>query len=146
MSTVIQKTIDDGVKEIQLNNTYGQTICKVHFRPADFSILDRYNAFVNALPEIVKPLEEIDIEANGEASFEDGWKVIKEAEAEIIRRFGELFDMDDAGAIFEKRNAFSSVNGSFFCENVLLALGDIISEEINKEMKKSQKKMEKYLS
>lgn len=145
-NNVIQKTIDDGIKEIQLNNRYGQQICKIHFRPADYSILDRYNEFVEDFQTIVKPLENLDIKANGDATFEDQWAEIKKVENEIIDRFNKLFDMEDANEIFAKRHAFSSINGTFFCEIVLNALGDIISEEITKEMKKSQKKIEKYLS
>ncbi len=145
-NNIYDVTIDDGVKEIQLKNTYGQLICKIHFRPADFSIVDRYKDFIARMQDIVKPLENIEITNTGEAAFEEGWSIIKQAEAEVIDGFNQLFDMDDAQEIFAKRNAFSAVGGSFFCEKVLAALGDVITDAINEETAKSKKKVEKYTS
>ena len=37
-------TLDDGTKEITLVNPYGKVICKLHIRPGDVSIYDRYKA------------------------------------------------------------------------------------------------------
>ena len=142
---ILTTAIDDGTQEIQLTNMYGDAICKVRFRPTDFSILDRYAAFTNDFESIVEPLKQIGISNNGEADTDESWKILKGVETEIIKRFNGLFDMSDAEKIFEKRNAFSSVNGKFFCENVLLALGDVVANAIEEETKSRQKKMEKYL-
>mgnify|MGYP007069861085 CR=1 FL=1 len=139
-------TIDDGTREIPVVNTFGQPVCTIHFRPADYSIFDRYKDFAKDFEDIVKPLENVGITNNGEAAVDDGWQIIKQVEGEIIQRFNDLLDTDDAAEIFAKRNAFSSVGGKFFCEVVLDALGDIIVEAVDEERKKSDERMKKYLS
>ena len=51
----------------------------------------------------------------------------------------------EAADIFAKRNAFSSVNGIFYAETILKALGDVVTEAIEAESKKSAERMSKYL-
>lgn len=146
MENKLQVVLDDGTREIPVKNKFGKLICNIYIRPADYSFVDRYNDFTKDFESIVKPLEQIGITNDGQAEFEEGWKVIKEAEREIINRFNLLFDMEDGEKLFEHRNAFSSVNGRFYCELVLEALGDVVLNAINEESEKARKKMEKYLS
>ena len=138
--------VDDGTREIPLVNRFGKLICNVYIRPADFSILDRYNSMVKDFETIVEPLNGITIANDGTAQFDKDWEILKSVEDEIKKRFNELFDMEEADAIFEKRNAFSSVGGHFFCENVLLALEDVITDAINEEAERSKARVAKYLT
>ena len=137
-------TIDDGTREYTIENKYGQEICKLHFRPADLSIAERYNAMRNSFSDIVKPLENISINADGTAN-DDDIAVLHEVDMNLRAKINELLDMDDADSIFAKRNPFSSVGGKFFVENVLDAIGGIIADEIEAETKASAKRMKKYL-
>ena len=127
-------------------NRFGKLICNVYIRPADFSILDRYNSMVKDFEAIVEPLNGITIANDGTAQFDKDWEILKSVEDEIKKRFNELFDMEEADAIFEKRNAFSSVGGHFFCENVLLALEQVIVDAVNEEAEKSKARVAKYLA
>lgn len=138
--------VDDGTKEYTLTNKQGKVICKVCFRPADYSIIDRYNAMVDELGKIVQPLEAVSLKNDGSAVFEDDWAVIKSVEQQLVDKLNALFDMEDAAAIFEKRHAFSSVGGEFFCFRVIEALGNVISSAVTEEAKLSQKRMAKYMS
>ena len=61
------------------------------------------------------------------------------------QKINELFDFDEADAIFARRNPFSSVGGEFFCLKVLTALGGVITEAIEEEAELSRKRMDKYL-
>ena len=67
-------------------------------------------------------------------------------ESALIDRINAVFDMDEAADIFAKRNAFSSVNGVFFVESVIMALGDVVKEAIEKESRESAERMSKYLN
>ena len=49
----LEIVIDDGTREIPIKNTYGKEICRIHIRPGDFSIVDRYNDFTKDFEEIV---------------------------------------------------------------------------------------------
>lgn len=54
-------TLDDGTKEITLVNPYGKVICKLHIRPGDVSIYDRYKALMDDFDSIIKLLSDMDI-------------------------------------------------------------------------------------
>ena len=57
MAKILHGIVDDGTREIPLVNKYGKTICTVYMRPADFSIVDRYNALMLNFNDVVKPLK-----------------------------------------------------------------------------------------
>lgn len=138
--------IDDGTREIPLVNKFGKLICNIYIRPADLSILDRYNQLAADFKSIVEPLKALDIKNDGTATFDDDWQVLKSVEDELKRRVNALFDMDEADDIFAKRSPFSSVGGKFFCESVIEVIGDIIVEAVEDEMKLSKQRTDKYLS
>ena len=139
MAKILHGIVDDGTREIPLVNKYGKTICTVYMRPADFSIVDRYNALMLNFNDVVKPLTELSIRNDGTAEFEQDWQVLKVVEANLKQK------IDEADAIFAKRNPFSSVGGEFFCLKVLTALGGVITEAIEEEAELSHKRMDKYL-
>ena len=141
----MRRIIDDGTIEVKLENKFGKQICAVHIRPADISIIDRLNSLMDDFSDIVEPLKECDINADGTAKFESQWAAIKQVEAALIERINTVFDMDEAADIFAKRNAFSSVNGVFFAESVITALGDVVKEAIERESRESAERMSKYL-
>ena len=143
--TQLRAVIDDGTKEIPIINKFGKLVCKVYFRPADLSIVDRYNALIKDFDKIVKPLENLSINNDGTASLEKDWDVLKKVELDLKQKFDELFDMEEADEIFAKRNPFSSIRGHFFAEIVLNALGDVISQAIDEEARLSKQRTDKYL-
>ena len=138
--------IDDGTREIPLVNKFGKLICNIYIRPADLSILDRYNQLAADFKDIVEPLKELEIKNDGTAAFDADWQVLKSVEAELKRRINALFDMDEADDIFAKRNPFSSVGGKFFCESVIEVIGNIIVEAVEDELALSKSRTDKYLS
>lgn len=145
MSAMLKGVIDDGTREIPLYNKFNKLICNIYIRPADFSIVDRYNKLVKEIPEITKPLESISIKNDGTPEFDAEWEIIKQAEKTLKDKINELFDMDEADDIFAKRNPFSSVGGEFFALRVINGIQSIISEAIEEEAKASKKRMSKYL-
>ena len=137
--------IDDGTRELTIENTFGEEICKLRFRPGDISILERLDAIRDDLPNIVAPLENADINADGTGATDESWKLIKSVENALADKLCDVFDTQDVRKIFEKRFMFSSIHGNFFVTLVLDGLTDEISRVISEEMKLSQKKMSKYL-
>ena len=63
MSNII--TLDDGTREYVIQNTYGEKICKLHFRPGDISLADRWQKMHDKFVESIKPLENIGLNADG---------------------------------------------------------------------------------
>lgn len=137
--------IDDGTREYTIQNQFGAEICKVHFRPADFSIVDRYNAMMKDFDKIVEPLKDLSLRNDGTAAFDKDWVTLKKVESDVIEKIAGLFGMDDAKGIFAERNAFSSIGGEFYCSRVLNALQQAVTEAVEQEAKLSEKRMAKYL-
>lgn len=143
---VLRAVVDDGTREIPLVNKFDKLICNIYIRPADFSIIDRYNDLKDRIESIVAPLKELSLNNDGTATFEKDWEVLKKVEEDVKREFDALFDMEEADEIFAKRNPFSSVHGQFFALRVFEALGGILEQAIAEEAALSQKRVAKYLT
>lgn len=137
--------IDDGTREIPIKNKFGKLICNIYIRPADISILDRYQRLTDDFEDIIKPLQTVNINPDGTAAFEEEWDALKKAEDVLKKRLNEVFDMEEADEIFKTRNPFSSINGKFFCESVIEVIGNLITDSIEEAYEESEKRMEKYL-
>ena len=138
--------IDDGTREYRILNRYNQLLAVVHFRPADYSMIDRCNALLKNYRNIAEPLKDISLKSDGSAAFDADWEKLKAAEAELIGQIGEIFDTDEVSAIFAKRNAFSSVGGEFFSYLVVKALTQLVTTAINEEIRLSKQLMQPYLA
>ena len=139
-------SLDDGTREITLVNTFNKVICRIHFRPSDISIMDRYNLLTKDFDQIVEPLKQIGIKADGTAdeSVENGWAILKQVEGTLIQRINALLDTDDASEIFRVRNAFSSIGGRFFVENVIDAIGKVITAYLEEEAELTRQRISPY--
>jgi len=136
--------IDDGTKEISINNKFGEEICKIHIRGGDIGILGRYNELLTDFDKLVEPLSTVTLKDDGTSSFEEDWAIVKKVESELIDRINKVFDTKDAGNLFTTRNAFSTINGEFYVEKVIEMLGNIVAQEMQTESQKSQKRLSKY--
>lgn len=138
--------IDDGTREIPVKNKFGTEICKIYFRPADLSIIDRYNNMMKGFDQMIEPLKNLSLNNDGTATFEKDWQVLKQVEEDLKDKINKLFGMQDADKLFENRSPFSAVNGEFYCLHVLNALIAVVNAAIEDEAKLSQKRMAKYLT
>ena len=148
MSDEIKKVeelvVDDGSIAVPIKNTIGELVGEFRFRPTDFNIVKRYNEVADKFGDIIKPLAEANITANGEGADVESIKILDEVEANLFDLVDYLFDGNMADAFFGKMHAFSPVDGKFYCENVLNAVGGFISREFDSEVKKMSARVEKY--
>ena len=145
-NTQVKGVIDDGTREIPIENRFGKLICKIYIRPGDLSIIDRYNKVIKDLPGIIKPLKDLSIKNDGTASLDKDWEALKQVEEELYKQLNYLFDMDEAADIFATRNPFSAIRGRFFCESIIEVIGNIISEAITEEAERVERRTNKYLN
>ena len=136
--------IDDGTKCYSFYNRFKQPIGEMHFRGGDIGIIDRYNSLLNDFDKIVEPLRNVKLQDDGTSSFDDDWAIIKEVEKELIGRINAIFDSEDAENLFKTRNAFSTINGEFYVEKVITALGNVVAQEMEEESNKAKKRFGKY--
>lgn len=138
--------VDDGsVKEV-IRNKVGEEIGVFYFRPTDVGIIDRYNKVAGDFEKITAPLENVNINRDGtvDERNEAELAALKEAEARLYEACDYLFGGNLSEAFFGKMHPFSPVNGRFYCENALDAVGQYISRQFDRETKKVANRVNRY--
>lgn len=136
--------VDDGSVTEFIRNKRGEVIGEFTFYPHDFGIVDRYNKAVADLDKITDPLKSVNINAHGEADDADGLDALREAERRLYDACDYIFGGNMSEAFFGKLHPFSPINGRFYCENALEALGTYISRRFDREVQKVNGRVEKY--
>ncbi|MBR1820453.1 MAG: hypothetical protein IJ769_02390 [Clostridia bacterium] len=134
-------TVDDGSRRVPIHNIHGEEIGVFYFHPTDIGIIERYNHMVDGFDEITRPLERFSGDADDAAQAE----ALREAEKRLREAVNGLFGGDAAGAFFGGMHPFSPVGGAFYCESVLKAVGQYISEQFDAETAKFSSRAAKYL-
>ena len=134
-------TVDDGSRRVPIHNIHGEEIGVFTFHPTDIGIIERYNDMVSHFDAITGPLEGFTGDEDDAAQAE----ALKEAEKRLYEAVNGLFGGDAAGAFFGNMHPFSPVGGAFYCEAVLKAVGQYISEQFDAETAKFSDRAAKYL-
>lgn len=138
--------VDDGLISVSIRNRQGEEIGIFSFRPTDIGIIDRFNSMAAEFDDIIKPLENINIKADGTANEEsvDELEALREAEKRLYEACDKVFGGNMSEAFFGKMHPFSIINGRFYCENALEGVGAYISTRFDREVKKVNNRVEKY--
>lgn len=138
--------VDDGMVNVPVCNKQGEEIGVFSFRPTDIGIVDRFNSMTEEFEDIVKPLENININPDGttDESDADEFEALREAEKRLYAACDKIFGGNMSEAFFGKMHPFSIVNGRFYCENALEGVGKYISRRFDREVKKVNNRVEKY--
>lgn len=139
-------TVDDGYQRVPINNKYGDEIGVFYFNPTDIGIIERYNKMVNTFDDVTAPLEALPDVSDGEDdTFTDKREqALQEATERLYKAVNELFQADMASAFFGKVNPFSPIDGHFYCETALQAVGQFISQQFTVETEKINARIMKY--
>lgn len=139
-------TVDDGSRRVPINNMQGEEIGVFYFHPTDIGIIERYNKMADSFDAITEPLAALEGGFDGADDKLEGAQLeaLKEAETRLYAAVNELFGGDAAGAFFGSMHPFSPVDGNFYCETVLQAVGQFISAQFDAETKKMSARVEKY--
>lgn len=136
--------VNDGRRRVRIQNQLGEEIGVFMFNPTDLNIVSRYNEVADQFQDVVKPLNEANITAEGEAEDEDSIAILNRAEAKMIELLDYVINGDSRSAFFGKVQIFSPSDGKFYCESVLSALGDYISMKFDKEIHAINSRVEKH--
>lgn len=137
--------IDDGSVRVPIKNRQGEELGVFFFRPTDMGMIDRYNQLAGDFEKITAPLENLDINSDGTADGDEAsMAALREAEQRLYDACNQLFGGNMAEAFFGKMHPFSPVNGRFYCENALEAVGAYISRQFAREVKKVNSRVDKY--
>lgn len=141
--------IDDGLRRVSIENMAGQEVGVFYFRPTDVGIIGRYDKLIGQFDEILKPLEDANLNREGEAADpadEATSKAIAVATDKLNALLDELFDGNFSEAFFGKINPFSPVGGRFYCEAAIEMVGKYIEKEFGAEAVKMNDHISKYTS
>lgn len=138
-NTALGIVVDDGFQRVPITNKYGDEVGVFYFNPTDIGIVERYNRLAEKFDSITEPLQDVD--ANDESSEIKG---LDEAKERLFEAVNELFGGNAAEAFFGKVHPFSPIDGKFYCETVLAAVGQFIGEQFEAETKKMSARVEKY--
>ncbi len=143
----LEIAVDDGSQRVPINNKFGEEIGVFYFRPTDLKIIERYNETVAKFDEILAPLEAVNINTDGTADEDDmtALNALNEAEKRLYEACDYIFDGNMSEAFFGKMHPFSPVNGVFYCETVLNAVGSFIAAQFSQETTKINKRLDKYV-
>lgn len=138
--------VDDGSVRESIRNKHGEEIGVFYFRPTDVGMIDRYNKTVADFDEITAPLENVNIKPDGTVDEKNEAEMA--AMAEAVKRLYDacnyIFDGNFSDAFFGKMHPFSPVNGRFYCEHAIDAVGKYISRQFDREVTKVNNRVNRY--
>lgn len=138
MLTNIQ--IDDGMKRVSITNKFGDEVGVFYFNPTDIGIVERFSDLSGEFDEIIAPLDSLKDDSNEDAVQ----NAYREAKDRLFNACNKLFNGNFAEAFFGKVNPFSPVNGMFYCEQALNAVGEYVGKQFDSELKKIEARARKY--
>lgn len=138
--------VDDGSVRESILNKHGEEIGVFYFRPTDVGMIDRYNKMAADFDNITAPLENVNINPDGsvDEKNEAEMAAMEEAVKRLYDACNYLFDGNFSEAFFGKMHPFSPVNGRFYCENALDAVGKYISRQFDREVTKVNNRVNRY--
>lgn len=139
--------IDDGSRRVPIKNKFDKEIGVFYFRPTDVGIVDRYNKMAERFDEITAPLENLSITPDGAVggdATQEEMDALKEAERRLFEACDYMFGGNMAEAFFGQMHPFSPVNGVFYCETAIEAVGKYIAAQFERETVKVSKRINKY--
>lgn len=146
-TSVFAFTVDDGTVREVIRNKFGEEIGVLIFRPTDFGIIDRYNEVAKDFDKIVEPLEDVSIKSDGmvaDTNDDASLNAMRAAEQRLYEACDYIFDGNVSKAFFGKMHPFSLIDGHFYCEKAIAALGDYISKRFEHEAAKINKRVNRY--
>lgn len=128
--------VEDGRVPITINNERDEELGVVYINPNDFNMIKRLEDAKNNISALIVTDKDI--------SGEDAGKKIAEIDEKIKEQVDYLFDYKVSDIVFKSQHSLSLHNGDTFIERLLNALTPVITDIVNKETEKSEKRMSKY--
>ena len=133
--------VSAGTKRLAIRDELENQTGVLLVRPSDVRIVDRYFEMAQENPEIIKRLGNAGIRPDGTGDDDESMKQIHEAESVLRAAFDYLMGIEGAyDAAFETVSPFSPIDGRFYYENMLGAIGEYINGEFGREMPKIERR------
>lgn len=139
-------SFNDGYKEFSINNDETRVI---RINPSDFSLIERFNTALENIEKELSTLgEDVKLDANGEPVEQ-----LREAAAQVTKsrlyineQIDFIFNSPVSHAAFGNQSPLSSPGGIPLVERFLNAIGPVINETIESDVKARESRIKKYTS
>lgn len=140
-------TVDDGLKRIPIHNKLKQKIGEFRFRPSDFEIVTRFNSMADRWNEVTDALDDMIDGEDGSADLNDPRTIaaLEAAKKKLFSLCDYAFGEGASEAFFSVLNPFAPIDGNLYCENVFTAVGDFLSRYFQRETRKLNSRVAKYM-
>lgn len=133
-----QINFDEGFKTYELVNKDKKVLGVIAFNPSDVDITQRYK-------KVVEELEKMDFEVKKGNKTEDFIELIGQLNEIVYEKVNYLVNANVAETFFSIMGPFSLMpSGQYFVEYVMEVIGNIITQETGKRVKKMNKRIQKY--
>jgi hypothetical protein len=134
-------TIDDGAKRYEIKNQFGEVVGEYTITPTDFGLYERFAHMQDELEAITKPLEALDADADM-GRFVEATEAIK---GRLYAAIDKMFGSEGmAERLFGRLHPFTPVNGRFYFDRVMEAVGAQINATFEAEAKAFSENVKKY--
>jgi len=136
--------VSDGKRTIPIKNQIGEQIGVFRYNPTDLNMVNRYREVADKIDDIVKPLENVGITAEGEGEDSESIDAVNEVEEKLIEVMDYMLDGNSREAFFTKTHALTPVGGQFYFEKVFEAIGLYLEKIFDVEFKTMDGRVEKH--
>ena len=136
-------SIDYGYIELTINNDPNKVI---KILPSDYGIISRFDEAYKKIVEVAESAKGIEIDAAGKPieQFEKTAEIVRNINNQICEQIDYIFGSNISEIAFDGQSPLALVGGVPLFEQFLKAIFPIINKAIEKEQKKSQKRISKY--
>ena len=135
-------TLNTGVKTYDIEDENGKMLGTISIYPNDFNIGKRAMEVQKKIVEYITSAEQIAVE-NDESAIEQ----ITEIDNKIKEQLDYLFNSDVSKTVFSGLHCLNvTEDGRYFIERFLEMIMPVINSELDKSLKASQKRVNKYTS
>ena len=124
---------NEGYQEFTINNDPDRVI---RFNPSDVGLVNRYKKTVEVMENLLKEFD---------GTQQKSEETMEKLDAEIKKQIDYLFNQPVSEVVFGNQSCLSLLNGETLAERFIECVAPVIVKETRKEMKLSQKRIEKYV-
>jgi hypothetical protein len=134
--------IETGIKSYDIEDENGNVRGQIRFNTADFNMMKRAKKGQEEIEKLLKELRNID-ESDNNAVVDATAK----ADESIKSIINNIFDDENiSNVVFGNQSCLNLLNGKTFVERFLTVVMPVVYHDLEEEMKKSTKNIEKYTS